>query len=69
MLYTFVRNKFVKGFDSEISYIEARITNQNHKFLGIEDQINITCLLIKVQHINMTCHSVPSRDRIFSSTK
>ena len=55
VLYTFVPNKlfgqlsdtshknliFLKTFDSEFSYIEVWITDQNSNSLEIEDKINI----------------------------
>ena len=59
VLYTFVANKsfgqlldispkhfvFLKIFDSEFSYNEVWLTNQNSNPLDIEDKINVTLVL------------------------
>ena len=59
VLYTLVRNNsfgqlldispknfiFLKTFDSEFSYIEVWLTDQNSKPLEIEDKINITLVI------------------------
>ena len=59
ILYTFVLNKsfgqlldislenfiFLKTFDSEFSYIEVWLTDQNSNPLEIEDKINITLVI------------------------
>ena len=59
VLYTFVPNKsfgqlldispesfiFLKTFDSEFSYIEVWLTDQNSNPLEIEDKINITLVI------------------------
>ena len=59
VLYIFIPNKsfcqlldisppkfiFSKAFDSEFSYIEVWLTDQNSKPLEIEDQINITLVM------------------------
>ena len=42
---------FLETFNSEFLYIEVLFTEQNSKPLEIEDKINITQLLIKVQNI------------------
>ena len=36
---------FLKTFDSEFSYIEVWFTDQNSKYLEIEDKINITLVI------------------------
>ena len=36
---------FLKTFDSEFSYIEVWLTDQNSKLLEIEDKINITLVI------------------------
>ena len=72
-LHTFVPNKsfgkllnilpqnfiFLETFDSEFSYIEVWLTDQNSNLLEIEDKINTLYLLIK--HIK--------KDTLFSSNK
>ena len=59
VLYAFVPNKsfgqlldispekliFLKKFDSEFSYIEVSLTDQNSNLLKIEDKINITLVI------------------------
>ena len=42
---------FLETFNSEFLHIEVLFTEQNSKPLEIEDKINITQLLIKVQNI------------------
>ena len=76
MLYTFVPNKsfgqlldispenfiFLKTFDSEFSYIEEWVTDQNSNPLEIEDKINIIIVINKsITYIK--------NDTLFSSTK
>ena len=76
MLYTFVPNKsfgqlldispenfiFSKTFDSEFSYIEEWVTDQNSNPLEIEDKINIILVINKsITYIK--------NDTLFSSTK
>ena len=76
MLYTFVPNKsfgqlldispenfiFLKTFDSEFSYIEEWVTDQNSNPLEIEDKINIILVINKsITYIK--------NDTLFSSTK
>ena len=76
MLYTFVPNKsfgqlldispenfiFLKTFDSEFSYIEEWVTDQNSNPLDIEDKINIILVINKsITYIK--------NDTLFSSTK
>ena len=76
MLYTFVPNKsfgqlldispenfiFLKTFDSEFSYIEEWVTDQNSNPLEIEDKINIILVINKsITYIE--------NDTLFSSTK
>ena len=76
MLYTFVPNKsfgqlldispenfiFLKTFDSEFSYIEEWVTDQNSNPLEIEDKINIILVINKsITYIK--------NDSLFSSTK
>ena len=36
---------FLKTFDSEFSYIEVKVIDQNSKPLEIEDKINITLVI------------------------
>ena len=76
MLHTFVPNKsfgqlldispenfiFLKTFDSEFSYIEEWVTDQNSNPLEIEDKINIILV------INKSITYVKN-DTLFSSTK
>ena len=59
VLYTFIPNKafdqlldispkifvFKKTFNSEFSYTEIWLTDQNSKALGIQDKINITLVI------------------------
>ena len=59
VLYTFIANKpfsqlwdishknfiFLKTFDSEASYIEVLLTDQNSNCLEIKDKINITLVI------------------------
>ena len=76
MLYTFVPNKsfgqlldispenfiFLKTFDSEFSYIEEWVTDQNSNPLEIEHKINIILVINKsITYIK--------NDTLFSSTK
>ena len=76
MLYTFVPNKsfgqlldispenfiFLKSFDSEFSYIEEWVTDQNSYPPEIEDKINIILVINKsITYIK--------NDTLFSSTK
>ena len=76
MLYTFVPNKsfgqlldispenfiFLKSFDSEFSYIEECVTDQNSYPLEIEDKINIILVINKsITYIK--------NDTLFSSIK
>ena len=75
MLYTFVPNKsfgqlldispenfiFLKTFDSEFSYIEEWVTDQNSNPLEIEDKINILVINKSITYIK--------NDTLFSSTK
>ena len=76
MLYTFVPNKsfgqlldispenfiFLKSFDSEFSYTEEWVTDQNSYPLEIEDKINIILVINKsITYIK--------NDTLFSSTK
>ena len=56
---------FLKTFHSEFLYIEVWFTDQNPNPLEMEDKINITSVLIKVQHITMSRYSVQPRNRIF----
>ena len=37
--------KFLKTFNSEFSYIEVWLTDQNSKLLELEDKINITLVI------------------------
>ena len=76
MLYTFVPNKsfgqlldispenfiFLKSFDSEFSYTEEWVTDQNSYPLETEDKINIILVINKsITYIK--------NDTLFSSTK